>query len=68
MHACIQILEWFFWTMFLTGLIATMYFGMPYVVDGTMSVSELVDVCFRVNCHLSFPVRLAPSAFSFPSP
>lgn len=56
-HTTIQLTEWGFWSVFVSGLILTMYMGIPYVASGAMTVSELCDIIFRINCHLSFPVR-----------
>lgn len=56
-HTRIELISWGFWSCFVTALILTVYMGIPHVASGAMSVSALVDVVFRVNCHLSFPVR-----------
>lgn len=52
-----SVIDWGFWSLFCTGLFITMGAGFEYVRDGKMSVSELLDIVFRINCHVSFPIR-----------
>jgi ABC-type multidrug transport system fused ATPase/permease subunit len=52
--ACI---DWLFWTMFVSGLIVTLWVGLGFVVSKEMEVSALLDIIFRINHSISFPLR-----------
>ena len=52
-----QLTDWLFWSAFCTGLFATMCAGLGYVERREMKVSALLDIVFRINCHISFPLR-----------
>jgi ABC-type multidrug transport system fused ATPase/permease subunit len=53
-----QCLDWFFWSLFVTGLFFTLYFGLAYVERGEMKGPMLLDIVFRINNNLSFPLRM----------
>lgn len=45
------------WSMFDSGIALTILFGLPYVVSGQMSTSNLIDTFCKINFNICFCLR-----------